>query len=369
MKQLSFAFFLTRGISLEKWDSLGMLQREIRLYRHTAPLFKTLYIFSYGGSKEVAYQTLFPNNVVIVPKPPLIPVLLYSFFLPFIHRHILKHVHFLKTNQMDGSWAAVIAKKWYGGKLIVRCGYEWLQFIEQGNGSFIKRMVAWCAERFAYKNADTIIVTSMDAKIFINQRFAVPKERIMVIPNFVDTDFFAPNNMAKNEKQIIFVGRLENQKNLFALFEALIGLDVQLLVVGSGSYKESLQAFAKEHELSVVFRGNVPQKEIVDELNKSSVFVLPSFYEGHPKTLLEAMACALPCVGADVSGIRDSIKHLETGILCGTDAVSIHYAVEMLLKDRSLRERVGAAAREHVLSVYSFNTIVEQEISVYTGLQ
>ena len=66
-------------------------------------------------------------------------------------------------------------------------------------------------------------------------------------------------------------------------------------------------------------------------LTKSTIFVLPSFYEGHPKALLEAMSCGAPVLGADSPGIRELIRHGNTGYLCGTDLRSIRVALEELL--------------------------------------
>ena len=53
------------------------------------------------------------------------------------------------------------------------------------------------------------------------------------------------------------------------------------------------------------------------------VFILPSYYEGHPKVLLEAMSCGLPCIGTNVRGIREDVEHMKTGYLCETDHNSI----------------------------------------------
>jgi glycosyltransferase involved in cell wall biosynthesis len=364
----NFALFFTRGLSLERWNRIGMFEREVALYRLTASTFNTVYFFTYGNKKDLSYTSLLPSNVVIVPKPTYISAVLYSFILPFIHAKKLRTVHLMKTNQMDGSWSAVIAKKLYGAKLIVRCGYEWLQFIEQSKRSWMKRTFAYCVERFAYRNAHKIVVTSGGARDFIVERFAIAPSTISIIPNYVDTDLFTPIQLPKKAKQIITIGRLEPQKNLSALLDAMIGIDATLVVVGEGSQHAVLATFAKLHNLSVVFTGNLSQKDIVTQLNASELFILPSLYEGHPKTLLEAMAVGLPCIGSDIPGINDTIVDSVNGILCGVDSFSIRSTLEKLLGDDALRAKLAEEARKTALEIYSLHAVVKAELALYHSL-
>ena len=74
-------------------------------------------------------------------------------------------------------------------------------------------------------------------------------------------------------------------------------------------------------------------------LNQAKVFILPSYYEGHSKALLEAMSCELPCVGSDVVGIKEDIQYMETGYLCETDYKSIANAIETVLSDDLLQKK------------------------------
>ena len=76
-------------------------------------------------------------------------------------------------------------------------------------------------------------------------------------------------------------------------------------------------------------------------LNRASAFILPSKYEGHPKSLIEAMSCGLPCIGSNVVGIKEDIRHKETGYLCNTDYQSIAEAIDIVLSDESLQRYMG----------------------------
>ena len=97
---------------------------------------------------------------------------------------------------------------------------------------------------------------------------------------------------------------------------------------------------------------------------KPAIFVLPSLYEGHPKTILEAMACGASVVGADSPGIRELIRHGKTGYLCGTDPQSIRVALEELLAHLTLRRELGSNARQYVVENYSLAKIGKMELTM-----
>ena len=92
--------------------------------------------------------------------------------------------------------------------------------------------------------------------------------------------------------------------------------------------------------------------------------MLPSLYEGHPKALLEAMACGVPVIAADSPGIREVIRHGETGYLCGTSPDAIRDAIEALRSDCALRGRLGVAARKYVVDHFSLDRIAELEYAL-----
>lgn len=365
LKEYNLGFFLTRGMSLGQWEKIGILEREIAVYRKLAGEYKELYVFSYGLKKDAKYSRLFPDNVKVVYRPFYIPVLAYSFLLPFIHKTICKKLHVLKTNQMDGSTTAVLVKKMYGAKLVIRCGYEWLSYLESTNASFIKKAIAFWVESYAYKNADKILISSEPSKHFIKERFHVRESDIIVLPNAIDTVHFHPSVEKKIPHRIAFVGRLEHVKNVEMLVRALVGLDAKLVVIGEGSLKSELQKVASDISVDVEWKGVVSQKDLPLELQKSDIFVLPSFSEGNPKSLLEAMSCGLACVGTRVPGIEAVIDNGVNGITCELNTESLRESIEMLLKNDDIKKQIGVEARKTIEERYSLDTIFEKEITLY----
>lgn len=364
LESKNFGLFLTRGMSLAHWDQLGILTREIMPYQKLAEFFQQIFIFSYG-SAEHKYAELFPKNVIIISKPKFLPSTIYSFLLPLIRGRQLRGLHILKTNQMDGAWAAVVAKKTYKAKLVIRSGYEWLQTLEKAHKSFLKRIFASWAEKFAYRNADKIILTSEGSRDFVLQRFAVDSKKIEIIPNFINTDLFKPLNISKEEGRIIFVGRLEREKNLSNLLSALPGSNAKLVLVGRGSEEAELREITKDKNLNVEFKGNIAQADLPNELNKSEVFILPSIYEGNPKALLEAMSSGLACIGANVAGINSIITNMEDGILSAPDPNSLKEAIKLLLGNKELCAKLGANAHRKIETQNSFPVLIKKELHIY----
>jgi len=369
LKNKKLALFFTVGVSLKIWEKIGNLDREIKPYKELAKCFNEIYFFTYGGKGDLKYQAILPKNIKIFPNKWNFPSKIYSFLLPLFYRKELKKADVLKTNQMSGSWTALLTKFLFGKKLIVRCGYQWRWTLEKNKAKKWKILLVSLIERFIYKKADAIVVTSPRAKKDIEQHYRISSSKIYIIPNYIDTDLFKPKNVKKEKGRICFVGRLSSEKNLLNLLKSVNGLDVKLVIFGSGKLKKKLKDRAKDvKRAEIEFRGNIPNNFLPEELNKSELFILPSLYEGMPKALLEAMACGLPCIGANVEGIREVIKHEKNGYLCETNANSIKEAIKEVLNNKKLQEKIGKGARQTVVNDFSLEKILRKEIGVYESL-
>ncbi|MCD6317898.1 glycosyltransferase family 4 protein [Candidatus Aerophobetes bacterium] len=377
LKNKTLALFFTFNVSLKTWHDVGMINREVTLYNKLSNYLKHIYFFTYGGKEDLKFKNYLSENITILPVPFIhtsrspkwfLPLMLaYSFLLPFIHYKILKNVDILKTNQMSGSWSAVIAKILLRKKLIVRTGYTWSLFVGRNNPKSWKKKIVKAIERFSYYFADGVIVSSNNDLEYLRNNYRLNGYQI-IIPNYIDTDVFKPLNIQKKKGSICFVGRLDKQKNLFSLLEAMVGLPYTLTIVGSGPLRENLEKYAKEKELNVEFLGNIPNSELPKILNQHEIFILPSLYEGMPKALLEAMACGLPVIGTNVEGIKEVIKHEENGYLCETDANSIKEAIRKVLDNKKLQEKIGKNARQTIVNNFSLKNILKKEIIIYEAL-
>jgi glycosyltransferase involved in cell wall biosynthesis len=360
--------FFTAGMSLKKWSDGGMLSREVRIYNELAKHFDKIYFLTYGGEGENEYKNFLAANIEILPNKRRINLFIYSFLAPFIHIKAMKKADIYKTNQMLGSWTAVIAKVLFKKKLIVRQGYQYSSTLKK-KGKNLLSFIASIAEFFAYRHADKITVTSHSIKDFIVEKYKIKQGKIVVIPNYVDTESFRPFEREKKAGRITFVGRFGKEKNLFSLIDAVKGLDIKLVLIGKGPLEDALKKKVKEEGVeNVVFAGVVPNERLPEELNKSEIFMLPSLYEGNPKTLLEAMACRLPVIGTNVVGIKEVVKHKENGYLCENSTDSIEEAIREVMTNENLRHKLAVNARDTIIKNYSSEKIVDKELRLYDRL-
>lgn len=363
--------FFTRGVSLRTWDEIGMFEREVALYRRLRPHLSAVTFVTYGDMRDARYADRLDGIRVICNRLRLpgrrwfLPQRLYVPFLCGLSPILFRGRTVIKSNQVRGADVALRAARLSGAKFIARCGYLPSDFAECEFGSDSREAHrARALEREVFPNADRVVVTTSTMRDRVVADYSLSAKRVLVIPNYVCTDIFRPTSVDQHGKTVCFVGRLSEQKNVMAVLNSVRGLDVELVIVGDGPLRERLQAKATADGSSVHFLGNVPHMQLPKILNRAALFVLPSHYEGHPKTLLEAMACGLPVVGTDVPGIRELICHGQTGYLCGTSSQEIRAAIQEVLSDPSLRARMGCNARRFVAEHFALERVVEMELAL-----
>ena len=136
--------------------------------------------------------------------------------------------------------------------------------------------------------------------------------------------------------------------------------------MGSGEYESRLKGLAKRLKLgkkNVQFLGFVPEKTLIELYSKSSIFVLPSYYEGFGIVLIEAMSAGLPLVSVRTGGATEVIEEGKNGYLVDYD--NMHEPLLKLLGDEKLRIRMGKESRKRVEKKYDWKKIAGDVIKVY----
>ncbi|MCK4326049.1 glycosyltransferase family 4 protein, partial [bacterium] len=329
----NLTLFFTGGVGLETWAEAGILSREVAIYQCLTEHLKSVNFVTYGGRADLQYTGQL-GHIGLYPTLWNRPIQMCILRLLMRHWRMLMQSDVLKTNQILGSEIPVWCKRYFGKRLILRCGYLYAHFTEQKSRSERVIAAAYRLERTAFKAADIAVVATAHDSDWVVKTHGTPREKLRVIPNYVDVKIFSPSrSQNKASFDLAYVGRSDPQKNISALLEAIARLKrrnrmVALLMIGSCSGDSRLRDIVQMECLDVTFVGNIPNAQLPEYLNKATAFVLPSLYEGHPKVLLEAMSCSLPCIGTNVEGIREEISHRETGYLCYTDPQSIAEAIE-----------------------------------------
>jgi len=365
LKESKLVLFFTQGVSLRTWSTIGMLDREVSLYRSLRPHMQNIAFVTYGNAEDLRYADILGDIKVVCNRYGL-SQRWYASLLPLLYPLLLRGPSIIKSNQLPGAEVALKVAKLFGRKFIARCGYLHSDFMERRHGAeSIEAKRARTLEGKVFTDADRVVVTTPIMSKTVKEHYQLPEERVRVIPNYVQCDLFIPNQSGRcSARQICFVGRLDEQKNLFALLKAIKSLDVELLIVGSGPLGERLQEEVSKRKLPVRFLGNVLHQRPPEILNSSALFILPSLYEGHPKVLLEAMACGVAVIGADVPGIRELINHRETGYLCGTSSGEIRDAIKDVLSNSNLSNYMGKNARDFVKEHFALERIVDMELTL-----
>ena len=286
--------------------------------------------------------------------------------IPFVHAAQMRECSALRVFQITGVIPALIARRRFGIPYVTTYGFWYAQLSQPGPKRALKGLV----ERLGLKHAAAVIATTPD----LAARASRLARRVDLIPNGVDTALFRPaaSRPANKPTRLLYVGRLSAEKNLSTVITATgsvgavgSGGHVTLTMVGSGVLRGDLETQAKRLGVVVEFPGVVDQRQLPDVYGAADVFVLASFTEGHPKVLLEAMACGVPCVASDCVGNRSLVMDGRTGLLFDPhDARHLAACLERLIKDPALGRRLADTARAEVVARYDLRGLVEREIAL-----
>lgn len=243
-----------------------------------------------------------------------------------------------------------------------------LHLMEQ-NG-FVHQMIA----RYWRWKMDKL-VKQLDALVLLTQHDADSWNgltKTVVIPNSLP--FFPEKPSTCNQKQVIFVGRLNEQKGLEYLIETWERVhqkhkDWILQIYGDGEQRDLLLHLIREAKLKDAVVVNQSTRQIMDKYLESSIFLLTSRFEGFGMVLIEAMACGVPVVSFDCPwGPADIIKNGEDGFLVEyLNTTEAAEKVVQLIESPELRMKMGIRARENVQR-YSRNTVMKQWIELFYSL-
>jgi glycosyltransferase involved in cell wall biosynthesis len=262
---------------------------------------------------------------------------------------------------------AVLFSKMFGVPCIVYYHYNLAYQVNEINKRHIVGSLLPAIERFAFRNATSVWVTSQSLKQKVKLLGA---SNIALIPNWVDLaciDQIIVPPKAIDEFRVLFVGRLHPVKQVDLLLKAFRLIrdrhhDAFLFILGEGEQHEALKDLTVKLNLtnSVFFKGNVNHEKVIEMMKLSDVLVLTSKDEGNPRVIIEAMACKVPVVGTDVPGIRDMIVDQSTGYLAKSfKPEDIAQSIEIVIKNRNAANKVADKAYEFISENFSKEIVTE----------
>jgi glycosyltransferase involved in cell wall biosynthesis len=137
-----------------------------------------------------------------------------------------------------------------------------------------------------------------------------------------------------------------------------------LTIYGNGPERKGLIQLAEKLRVHLSLPGIVSNEELPFLLRQNQLFVMTSLREGHPKALLEAMACGLPCIGTDVVGIRECLLESSGGILVVSDPQLLGETIAKLLDDPDLRHHLGENGTIYVKNTMKSSIIFQKKKAI-----
>jgi len=195
--------------------------------------------------------------------------------------------------------------------------------------------------------------------------------------HFLDLNLFNIRKKIEERKNLVgYIGRLSEEKGILNLVGAIPfvlkkRVKTRFLICGEGSLASKIREIVKINglEQNVQFSGWVPHSAVPRYLNELKLFVLPSFTEGLPNILLEAMACGTPVLATPVGTMSEVIRDRETGFLLeSNDPKHIADRIIELLSKPELLEKVSINAHRYVRENFSFQKTLESWSKIFSEI-
>jgi D-inositol-3-phosphate glycosyltransferase len=355
---------------------------------------------------HIVHELGYGNRVVHVPAGPEVPVpkkMLMEYLPQFTEgvgafsaakhmRYDIIHSHYW----LSGLAAESRVERWNGVPIVHM--FHTLGEMKNrvaGSDEELESPERITAEKRLLRRADRIIVSTLAEQTQLRFLYGADERKLEIIPPGVDLQHFYPIpadeaklfvGLKPDDRMVLFVGRIEPLKGVETLIRAMSHLKltgahrpVHLAIIGGepdaspdaiSAEMRRLQRLCDELNMdqTVVFLGKRRQDTLQYYYSAAELVVLPSRYESFGMVALEAMACGTPVIASDVGGLGFLVQDGKTGFTVPDgDADLLFGRLSLLLGDRELRERMGAAAAAYARD-YSWNRIARRIVAVYDGL-
>jgi len=214
---------------------------------------------------------------------------------------------------------------------------------------------------FIFEKAEKVICVSKYEMILIENDFHVPREKLVHIPNGLNTNEFKNiKELKKNSNVILYAGRLESYKGIQYIIEALPLLDVyRLKVIGKGNYEKDLHDLAQQLKVNdrIDWLKDLERNNLLSHFKSADVFVNLSTFEAYGITVAEALACGTPSIVAKGGALEEFID--------GEGCVGMDYPIDIIYLSHLIKSRKRVVPR----NMPDWDDITSDLIKVYFGVQ
>ncbi len=307
----------------------------------------------------------------------------FKFGLPyyscFVMKKQIKDFDIIHIHEHRSSLAMIVryyAKK-YGVPYILQSHGSVLPFYEkQGLKNFFDYIIG---SKILLDAVNLIALTQVEVEQY--KKMGQNEKKIIRIPNGIDFSEYThlPKKgqfrrkycIQENEKIILFLGRINKIKGLDLLLRAFVSVmnqinNVKLVIVGpDDGFLSTIKKQVKEFEIqrNVLYTGPIYNRDKLEAYVDADVYVLPSFYETFPITIIEACACGTPIIVTDKCAIASWINKI--GYVVKYDEKQLRNAILKMLRNEELRKRFGKESRKLIEENFNWNVIVKKIEDIY----
>jgi glycosyltransferase involved in cell wall biosynthesis len=318
--------------------------------------------------------------------------------IPSIIRALIATIQLLRREHFDAIQAHTYAggmigrlAGWLSGvPTIIYTGHGWLYTPQMPRWK--QRLIILTERLFKYITDYVFLISKEEYEIGLRDHIVRPDNVVLTLSVGVDCQHFDPKqvsaatrdrirkewHLSREEWLFCFVGRLVTEKGLLELGQAFASIykrhpKARLLMVGTAAESERDQS-CKENLLNeltrhccteaVIFAGH--RSDVRDVLSACDAFVLPTYREGMPVALLEAMAMGLPCVATDIPGCREEVDEGVTGFLVPPkDVAHLENAMRDLIDHPIRAAEMGRLGRKRVIELFSLSKVLPIQLKAY----
>lgn len=272
------------------------------------------------------------------------------------------HIHMASDVSIYRKTPFIWLTKVFGKKLVIQQhggNIQQFYYSECGKGKqkFIQKTL---------RKADAFLVVAPYLKDIFKD--IVEEEKIEILTNAIEIPKEAEQDYSK--QKLLFLGRLCKEKGIGELLEAVQDLKKEFqrleLFLGGVWVDEELKKKAEECGDFVHYLGWIDAKKKDEYLRYCNIFVLPTYFEGLPMSLLEGMAYGCACVACEVGGIPQLMTDRKDGLLIPAKEVQeLKGALRELLQDQNLQKELGESARKRIEENYEISKRVDRLTEIY----
>ena len=380
MTKIADALIVTfnSGMSLQTWVDAGILEREWALYERLKSRYGRVYLLTSGSARDIQIASGFGDHVEVICNEHGLDEMAYISKAPALVLERLGDARtvVIKTKQMKGGAAALelaqsLRKSGKRVGLVARGGHLWSRFTAVELGPSADPAIdAGTRERELCRGADIVVGTSIAMTGDLAWRYGLDPDRVMLIPNYVLPNTPKRTAEERDPNTILFAGSLVKRKRIDMIIDVIAqlgetGTEARLDVVGEGPELEPLRQLAEERGVKAEFEGRIPHSELLDRMSRCTIYAQASALEGHPKTVLEAMATGAAVVITDTPGLGRVVQHGLTGLAMPAEPEALARAFEGLMMDAAWRDALGNAAHEAVMGAYGLDKVLSLEVEAH----